>query len=115
CFGGPECVTQWDQSQQKSVSRMLSRQYNAYMLFYERSTDSQSSSDVLQNKVTNVPGDIYNSIWEENINFLQDKNIFDTGYFNLMIYVLDSVKLNECPTIFVNGEEIDLTLRSIQL
>ncbi|CAG8519826.1 15599_t:CDS:10 [Acaulospora morrowiae] len=115
CFGGPECITQWDPAQQKNVSRMFSKQYNAYMLFYERCENSQSDSDVPQNKITNVPVDIYNSVWEENINFLQDKNIFDPGYFNLMMYVLDSVKLNENPTIVINGEEIDLTLRSIQL
>ncbi|CAG8436597.1 9374_t:CDS:10 [Diversispora eburnea] len=110
CFGGPEYILQWDPAQQKNVQRMFSKQYNAYMLFYERCSDSQKD-DV----VTYVPNDIHSSIWEENICFLQDKNIFDPGYFNLMMQVLDSVKLDETPTIFVNGIEIDLILRSIQL
>lgn len=118
CFGGPECIMQWDPVQQKNVTRMFSKQYNAYMLFYERRSDSQSipnNSNDSEDVVALVPDDIHGSIWEENISFLQDKNIFDSGYFNLMMQVLDSVKLDETPTIMVNGIEIDLILRSIQL
>ena len=36
CFGGIETVTQWDPQQQKHITRVQPRVYNAYMLFYDR-------------------------------------------------------------------------------
>ncbi|PKY49535.1 hypothetical protein RhiirA4_405561 [Rhizophagus irregularis] len=114
CFGGPEYVMQWDPASQKNLPRMFAKQYNAYMLFYERIGD-QNNTESEQEQVAKVPTDIYSSIWEENINFLQDKNIFDPGYFQLMWSVLHSIDFAEKSKITVNGEEIDLVLRTIQL
>ncbi|CAG8488554.1 749_t:CDS:10, partial [Cetraspora pellucida] len=118
CYGGPEYIMQLDTAQQKSLPKMFLKQYNAYMLFYERVSDSESDtfvSSTEKEKPSIIPRDVFSSIWEENICFLQDKNIFDPGYFRLMWHVFNSVRLDETPTIIVNGQEIDLTLRSIQL
>ncbi|CAI2172590.1 20242_t:CDS:10, partial [Funneliformis geosporum] len=117
CFGGPEYVMQWDPTSQKNLPRMFARQYNAYMLFYERVNDQNTleSKSTSQDQITKVPVDIYSSIWEENIGFLQDKNIFDPGYFQLMWSVLHSVNFDEKSKVTVNGKEIDLILRTIQL
>ncbi|RIB07257.1 hypothetical protein C2G38_2252726 [Gigaspora rosea] len=118
CYGGPEYIMQLDTAQQKSLPKMFLKQYNAYMLFYERVSDSQNNtfvSSTAQEKPSVIPRDVFSSIWEENICFLQDKNIFDPGYFRLMWHVFNSVRLDETPTIIINGQEIDLTLRSIQL
>ncbi|CAG8438368.1 11338_t:CDS:10 [Funneliformis caledonium] len=117
CFGGPEYVMQWDPTSQKNLPRMFARQYNAYMLFYERVGDQDilESKSTSQDQVTKVPVDIYSSIWEENIGFLQDKNIFDPGYFQLMWSVLHSVNFDEKSKVTLNGKEIDLVLRTIQL
>jgi hypothetical protein len=117
CFGGPEYVMQWDPASQKNLPRMFAKQYNAYMLFYERVSDQDNTEpgSTLQEQVAKVPSDIYSSIWEENICFLQDKNIFDSGYFQLMWSVLHSVDFDEKSKIIVNGKEIDLVFRTIQL
>ncbi|CAJ0883074.1 7111_t:CDS:10, partial [Entrophospora sp. SA101] len=120
CFGGPEYVSQWDPAQQKNVTRVFAKQYNAYMLFYERCEDVQNitSYDEInkqENQIVKVPDDIYSAIWDENIGFLQDKNIFDPGYFNLMWTVLHSVDFDNEQKILVDGKEIDLTMRTIQL
>nr|CAG8463916.1 13478_t:CDS:10 [Entrophospora candida] len=120
CFGGPEYVSQWDPAQQKNVTRVFAKQYNAYMLFYERCEDVQNITSYneinkQENQIVKVPDDIYGAIWDENIGFLQDKNIFDPGYFNLMWTVLHSVDFDNEQKILVDGKEIDLTMRTIQL
>jgi hypothetical protein len=62
-----------------------------------------------------VPEPIYNSIWEENMAFFQDKNIFDPDYFD---FLWSCVKLDHSPAVEDPTLAPDLahpTMRAIEL
>jgi hypothetical protein len=62
-----------------------------------------------------VPEPIYNGIWEENMAFFQDKNIFDPDYFD---FLWSCVKLDRSPAIEDATLTPDLahpTMRAIEL
>ncbi|CAG8541215.1 3475_t:CDS:10 [Ambispora gerdemannii] len=117
CYGGSEYMTNWDPNTQKNVTRTFAKPYSAYMLFYERCDDSQNDNNFVSGKeaTSKIPEDIYTGIWHENIGFLQDKNIFDVGYFRLMWNVLHSVDFDADNRIIIDNDEYDLTFRTIQL
>lgn len=87
-------MTQWDPAQQKHVSQVVSKIYSAYMLFYDRvkpyNTKKENLTPEEESKL--VPRAIYDKIWEENMTFLNDKNLFDTNYFQ---FLWNIVMLNE--------------------
>lgn len=113
-FGGYDSVQQWDAVQQKHVARMHLRVNNAYMLFYDRvqqvppapaapeapvastATDAATPAPPAPSPApvplipegvspsALVPRPIFNHVWEENMKFLRDKNIFDVDYFSFL-------------------------------
>lgn len=105
-FGGYDTVQQLDSVQQKYVTRTHLRVNNAYMLFYDRvkptkPTDATNGTPVpapipdpapapsvpavsVQTPSALVPRPIFNHVWEENMKFLRDKNIFDVDYFSFL-------------------------------
>lgn len=104
CFGGVEQVVQYDQTLRKHVTKTVPRIYNAYMLFYQRKNplpeDPERFPDPVRelyfakspnvSKSDMVPQAIFNAVWKDNMQFLEDKNIFDQQYFSFLWNVLSS-------------------------
>ncbi len=85
CFGGSEYVAQdaltgGGQQQRSGGPKCVPRIYNAYMLFYERVGLAQEREDDTQRR-GEVPLEILREVWEENIQFLHDKLLYDLSYF----------------------------------
>lgn len=105
-FGGYDTVQQLDSVQQKYVTRTHLRVNNAYMLFYDRvkptpKADGTNGTHVpapgsVQTPSALVPRPIFNHVWEENMKFLRDKNIFDVDYFS---FLWPLVQLKPAPAI----------------
>jgi ubiquitin carboxyl-terminal hydrolase 34 len=137
CFGGADTVTEWDEVAGKHVPKWRAKTYNAYMLFYQRvkvnthtlhtthgirsgaHTRLASSSAqpihpvrVLEERQAAqlVPEPIYNGIWEENMAFFQDKNIFDPDYFDFLWSV---VKLDQSAPVTGTPQHCNSTNFSI--
>ena len=57
--------------------------HSAYMLFYERCDPTQKD---LLSETPNIElnQELADWIWHDNIQFLHDKHVFDTTYFNFM-------------------------------
>ncbi|KAG9286507.1 hypothetical protein G9A89_014673 [Geosiphon pyriformis] len=119
CYGGFDYMSNWDPNTQKNVTRAFAKPYSAYMLFYERCCEELKNenlqSPIEKDPVSKVPEDIYSAIWQENIGFLQDKNIFDVGYFRLLWNVIHSMDIETQNQISTRTVNIDLTFRTIQL
>ena len=79
CYGGADVMSGGDGED----SRFVSRTYSAYMLVYERlsagSDDTRKSMLPKDGKVTvPVPNPILKGVWSDNIQFLMDKNMYET-------------------------------------
>ncbi|KAI9136811.1 hypothetical protein BKA69DRAFT_1128787 [Paraphysoderma sedebokerense] len=80
CYGGSDSYPQYDAVQQKSVPKYISKPNNAYMLFYQR---VNQVNDV-ESAECSLPPEIYQSVWADNVNYLRDRNVFDSNYFSLI-------------------------------
>jgi hypothetical protein len=59
------------------------------MLFYERVQTKLSPEDLPPKPlIVENCKNIYEKIWEENLGFIIDKNMFDTNYTNFIVSVL---------------------------
>ncbi|KAI8809063.1 hypothetical protein BJ742DRAFT_771514 [Cladochytrium replicatum] len=104
-FGGFDKVSNWDDHQQKHVQRSVPKTYSAYMLLYDRVDNDPGLAK------SNVPLDIFESIWNENRAFLRDRHVFDSGYRSALWKVLQSGAGSS-----VSAESgVDTVFRSIQL
>jgi hypothetical protein len=84
----------WDPLQNKQVPRFSHKMYSAYMLFYERVKPLHTSHTLsIRDESKVVPQDIFKSIWQENMSFLADKNIFDTDYFSFIWSIVSQVSV----------------------
>lgn len=102
CYGGLETVAVWDPVQQKHVPRFSSKFYSAYMLFYERVESINSPKpkvSTAEEESSKVPREIFTNIWNQNMNFLNDKNIFDPDYFRFIWNIISIEKDNPSPPI----------------
>ncbi|KAG1678108.1 Ubiquitin carboxyl-terminal hydrolase 34 [Nymphon striatum] len=81
CFGGELMVRSdaYDSVSDKFMDFSLEKTNSAYMLFYERIPAEQASSSKEMNAQSES---IW--IWRDNMQFLQDKSIFEHTYFNFM-------------------------------
>jgi len=99
CFGGEMTSKTYDSVNDKFMDFSIEKTNSAYMLFYERlnkeaevepmCTSSDSSREITKednflNNDTHLNLDLDKWIWEDNIQFLQDKNIFEHTYFGFM-------------------------------
>ena len=111
CFGGEMNSRTYDQGTDKFMDLSIEKTNSAYMLFYERidpvniteAGPSSSSAHVESASMecrekdmdnSNLNEDVRTSfnlsenleewIWKDNMNFIQDNNIFDHTYFNFM-------------------------------
>ncbi|KAJ3124327.1 hypothetical protein HK098_001204 [Nowakowskiella sp. JEL0407] len=83
CFGGPTGVVQWDD--QRNSSRPTMKPYSAYMLFYEKLNPNPAVT------IPKVPKELFVDVWDENMRFLKDRNVFDHGYQSMLWSVVQSV------------------------
>ncbi|XP_066257421.1 ubiquitin carboxyl-terminal hydrolase puf [Euwallacea similis] len=100
CFGGEMTSKTYDSVTDKFMDFSFEKTNSAYMLFYERcpianadssessstnleSMDSSSSSPT-PNTTFELSKELEDWIWQDNMHFIQDKNIFEHTYFNFM-------------------------------
>ena len=111
CFGGEMNSRTYDQGTDKFMDLSIEKTNSAYMLFYERidlantneagpssacgSTNSGTADNRAMDKDCesmnedvrtsfNLSENLEEWIWKDNMNFVQDNNIFDHTYFNFM-------------------------------
>ncbi|XP_059475180.1 ubiquitin carboxyl-terminal hydrolase 34 [Neocloeon triangulifer] len=81
CFGGEMTSKTYDSVTDKFLDFSFEKTNSAYMLFYER---VDGKSDATEDKSFDLSKDLEEWIWNDNRNFLRDKNIFEHTYFNFM-------------------------------
>jgi hypothetical protein len=65
------------------------------MLFYERVQTKLNSEDLPPKPLlVETCKNIYEKIWEENLGFIIDKNVFDTNYTNFIVSVFNYERVN---------------------
>lgn len=133
CFGGEMTSKTYDSVNDKFMDFAIEKTNSAYMLFYKRiaknlwagsstsksdlsesqnSTQSLKSMAMLANKPTGgkqangeyeIPKELNDFIWEDNIQFIKDKYIFEHTYFNFMWQVCSFI-----PQTIANSQNIQL-------
>ncbi|KAL0270091.1 UNVERIFIED_CONTAM: hypothetical protein PYX00_007611 [Menopon gallinae] len=107
CFGGEMTSKTYDSVNDKFMDFSFEKTNSAYMLFYEWCSESgeqrgakdensecgegeqSSSKETSEQKTVILPQfelskDLEDWIWQDNMHFLRDKNIFEHTYFNFM-------------------------------
>ncbi|XP_071053277.1 ubiquitin carboxyl-terminal hydrolase puf isoform X2 [Onthophagus taurus] len=106
CFGGEMTSKTYDSVTDKFMDFSFEKTNSAYMLFYERcpinadnteypSTTLESSAETSANSsprpasptpsmTFELSKELEDWIWQDNMHFIQDKNIFEHTYFNFM-------------------------------
>jgi ubiquitin carboxyl-terminal hydrolase 34 len=133
CFGGEMNSRTYDQVTDKFMDLSIEKTNSAYMLFYERvepiasTIDEAGPSEMVPTstmminrnsspmKTNNQPTlDLSQAledwIWEDNMNFIQDNNIFDHTYFNFMWQMVSHV-----PNTLNPKSSEDITLLAAKL
>jgi ubiquitin C-terminal hydrolase len=88
CYGGEYTTTSWDNQLQRQVSKSVSRPNSAYMLFYERvQTQNQLNTATPKDEVIATCQQIYEKVWEENLKFMVDKNLFEDHHVDFVQYM----------------------------
>jgi ubiquitin carboxyl-terminal hydrolase 34 len=97
CFGGFQTVTHWDSWQRQYVQKTYDRVRSAYMLIYERVCPLLSPQNKLAKElqpdenakdvscIRCIPAALYKRVWEENSQFLRDRQLFNPNYFEFML------------------------------
>ena len=99
CFGGEMNSRTYDQITDKFMELSIEKTNSAYMLFYERVSQRAEEEPSSSKALVPVPKaesvaeasaaattfdlskELENWIWKDNMNFIQDNNIFDHTYF----------------------------------
>lgn len=102
CFGGEMTSKTYDSVTDKFMDFSFEKTNSAYMLFYERCPtvnvdNTESSSTTLDSEnILSTPSslspfptielnkELEDWIWQDNMHFIQDKNIFEHTYFSFM-------------------------------
>ncbi|CAH0550563.1 unnamed protein product [Brassicogethes aeneus] len=129
CFGGEMTSKTYDSVTDKFMDFSFEKTNSAYMLFYERcptvtadntessSTTLESGDHLLTTHVVPTPPvttfelskELEDWIWQDNMHFIQDKNIFEHTYFNFMWQICGYIP----QTILPN--QSDVTQKAAQL
>jgi len=89
--------------------------HSAYMLFYERCDPNQKDQATdMSNAELNQ--ELADWIWHDNIQFLHDKHIFDTTYFNFMWFICSNIppSLPECKEVMLSNVKMIFRLKGFQ-
>jgi ubiquitin carboxyl-terminal hydrolase 34 len=128
CFGGEMTSKTYDSVTDKFMDFSFEKTNSAYMLFYERcpimaSDSSESSSTTFESGDSNMSNhqtsssvatfelskELEDWIWQDNMHFIQDKNIFEHTYFNFMWQICGYIPQTILPI------EPDITQKAAQL
>ena len=145
CFGGEMNSRTYDQVTDKFMDLSIEKTNSAYMLFYERIERTETAEQDIepgpselkpspvkpQTAVSTVSTGSNASfglsqaleewIWEDNMNFIQDNNIFDHTYFNFMWQMVSYVPNTLNPEALAanlaapNSSKEDITLLAVKL
>ncbi|XP_061685121.1 ubiquitin carboxyl-terminal hydrolase 34 isoform X2 [Syngnathoides biaculeatus] len=88
CFGGEMTTKTYDSVTDKFMDFSFEKTHSAYMLFYKR---VELPEDNAKNFTFDVSPDLLEWIWHDNMQFLQDKNIFEHTYFGFMWHLCSSI------------------------
>jgi ubiquitin carboxyl-terminal hydrolase 34 len=109
CFGGETTSKTYDSSTDKFMDLSVEKSNSAYMLFYEKkNTKSKTSTKDKLDSVQKIHDenhtsseqdydDLFKLIWNENMKFINDRHIFEHGYFNFVWQICEYV-----PRSFMN-------------
>ncbi|XP_062866895.1 ubiquitin carboxyl-terminal hydrolase 34-like [Trichomycterus rosablanca] len=88
CFGGEMTTKTYDSVTDKFMDFSFEKTHSAYMLFYKRVEPEEENGKDFS---FNVSPDLLEWIWHDNMQFLQDKNIFEHTYFGFMWQLCSSI------------------------
>ncbi|XP_055079983.1 ubiquitin carboxyl-terminal hydrolase 34 isoform X2 [Periophthalmus magnuspinnatus] len=88
CFGGEMTTKTYDSVTDKFMDFSFEKTHSAYMLFYKR---VELEEDNGKDFSFDVSPDLLEWIWHDNMQFLQDKNIFEHTYFGFMWQLCSSI------------------------
>lgn len=93
----------YDAVTEKFMDFSFEKTHSAYMLFYERCDPNQKD---LLSETPNVElnQELADWIWHDNIQFLHDKHVFDTTYFNFMWLICSNI-----PPSILESKEVMLS------
>ncbi|XP_077536768.1 ubiquitinyl hydrolase 1 puf isoform X3 [Haemaphysalis longicornis] len=108
CFGGEMTSKTYDSVTDKFMDFSFEKTNSAYMLFYERcppdqpdsnkavaQTASEKPAEATQEAkpemTLRLPSELAEWIWQDNMQFLQDKSLFDHTYFNFLYQMCGSI------------------------
>nr|XP_060479486.1 ubiquitin carboxyl-terminal hydrolase 34 [Panthera onca] len=81
CFGGEMTTKTYDSVTDKFMDFSFEKTHSAYMLFYKRMEPEEENGKEFK---FDVSSELLEWIWHDNMQFLQDKNIFEHTYFGFM-------------------------------
>ncbi|XP_064603807.1 ubiquitin carboxyl-terminal hydrolase 34-like isoform X2 [Liolophura sinensis] len=94
CFGGEMTSKTYDSVTDKFMDFSFEKTNSAYMLFYERIPSGAREKEVEKEESKPVhkfcfelSKELADWIWQDNMQFLQDKNIFEHTYFAFMLNI----------------------------
>nr|XP_023680681.1 ubiquitin carboxyl-terminal hydrolase 34 isoform X2 [Paramormyrops kingsleyae] len=88
CFGGEMTTKTYDSVTDKFMDFSFEKTHSAYMLFYKRVEPEEENGKDFKFEVS---PDLLEWIWHDNMQFLQDKNIFEHTYFGFMWQLCSSI------------------------
>jgi ubiquitin carboxyl-terminal hydrolase 34 len=114
CFGGETTSKTYDSSTDKFMDLSVEKSNSAYMLFYEKKNIKPKSNIPVTKTDTTIQhqdlinseninnneidyDDLFKLIWNENMKFINDRHIFEHGYFNFVWQICEYV-----PRSFMN-------------
>ncbi|XP_052769790.1 ubiquitin carboxyl-terminal hydrolase 34-like isoform X3 [Mya arenaria] len=101
CFGGEMTSKTYDSVTEKFMDFSFEKTNSAYMLFYERcqpntrdkQKDEDKSVDTRKKFNFELSKELEQWIWQDNMQFLQDKNILEHTYFGFMMQMCSYIPL----------------------
>ncbi|CAH1793285.1 unnamed protein product [Owenia fusiformis] len=122
CFGGEMTSKTYDSVTDKFMDFSFEKTNSAYMLFYERrkqtdeesepqceQTENEAATDTYRGQV-NLSKELAEWIWQDNTQFLQDKNIFERTYFEFMWQMCSYI-----PTTLIKEDPVTVPLLAAKL
>lgn len=97
----------YDAVTEKFMDFSFEKTHSAYMLFYER-CDPNEKDLLAQTPNIELSQELADWIWHDNIQFLHDKHVFDTTYFNFMWLICSNIP----PSV---PESNEVVLSNVQL
>ncbi|XP_039594276.1 ubiquitin carboxyl-terminal hydrolase 34 [Polypterus senegalus] len=88
CFGGEMTTKTYDSVTDKFMDFSFEKTHSAYMLFYKR---VEPLDETGKDYKFDVSPELLEWIWHDNMQFLQDKNIFEHTYFGFMWQLCSSI------------------------